>query len=101
MRTLVVTTDVAGFGITILKMCKEKSPPIKILRVREKSDEEIVRELTDIMEECVFMEEEKRTMEKMRTRMLVRNLDWENLIENYIKAHNLALENMKSRLKLS
>ncbi|MCD6402910.1 MAG: glycogen/starch synthase [Candidatus Aenigmarchaeota archaeon] len=101
MRTLVVTTDVAGFGITISKMCKDKNPPIRILHIRNKTDEEIVKELAKIMEECVFMEEETRTMEKMKTRALVRSLDWSILIENYIMAHNLSLENMKSRLKLN
>lgn len=98
LRTLVVTTDQAGFGVTIQKNPKDGRLPIKVLHMKDKSKKDVVEELEKTMEDCIFMEIERRTFEKLRARMLVKQLDWKYLIQNYINAHNLAWKNfMKSK----
>ena len=101
LRVLSVTTDVAGFGSFILKHSKkiEKKPAIKVLRIIGRGKKEIVKDLTDIMEDCVFLGKEERIKEKLETRYLVEKLDWKYQIRHYLNAHNLALKKMKNRIK--
>ena len=97
LRTLVVTTDLAGFGVTIQKNPKDGRLPIKVLHMRNVEREKVIEELEKTMEDCIFMEIERRTFEKLRARMLVKQLDWKYLIQNYINAHNLAWKSFRKR----
>ncbi|MBU5690241.1 MAG: hypothetical protein QXM68_03800 [Candidatus Aenigmatarchaeota archaeon] len=99
LRTLSLTTDVAGFGVEISKQCKdEECLKNRVLKIKGKSREDTVNEMTRIMEWCVNLEKEKRVMEKVKTRQLVEIFDWEIQIKNYLQSHNLAIEKMKARL---
>lgn len=100
LRVLSLTTDVAGFGSFILKYSEKvgKKPAIKVLRIKGRTKKEIVKDLTDMMEKCVFLDKEERIKEKMETRYLVEKLDWKYQIRNYLNAYNLALRRIKKRL---
>ena len=97
MQVVSVTTDVAGFGKFILDNSGNKESPIKVLRLTEKSDDEVSKDLADMIEEYVEMKPEKRQILKIKTRSQVESLDWKYQVENYVQAHNLALKNMKKR----
>jgi glycogen(starch) synthase len=101
LRVLSLTTDVAGFGSFIQEYSKKigKKPFIKVLRVKDRRKDEIVKDLADILEECVFLEKEERMKAKIETRFLVEKLDWKYQIKNYLQAHSLALKKMKERIK--
>jgi len=101
LRVLSLTTDVAGFGDFILDYSKKmgKEPAIKVLPIKERSKKKIVKDLTDMMEWCVFLGKEERTRAKMETRYLIEKLDWKYQIKNYFRAHKLALKKMKKRIK--
>lgn len=102
LRTLSLTTDVSGFGVELMKQCKDKECIEKrVLMIKSRSKDDIVKDLTKIMEWCVNLDKEVRPLEKVKTRQLVEKFDWKNQIGNYISAHNLALERMKKRLSLN
>jgi len=103
LRVLSLTTDVAGFGSFILEHSKKvgKKTAIKILRIIGRTKKEIVKDLSDMMENCFFLDKEERIKEKMETRYLVEKLDWKYQINNYLNAYTLALKKMKNRIKSS
>ena len=103
LRVLSLTTDVAGFGSFILEHDKNsgKKSAIKVLRIIGRDKKEIVKDLTDMMENCVFLDKEERIKEKLETRYLVEKLDWKYQISNYLNAYSLALKKMKTRIKSS
>jgi len=99
LRVLSVTSDVAGFGSFILNYSKDVGKSaIRVLRMKNRDKRDIVKDLTDILEDCVYLDKEERTREKLETRYLVEKLDWKNQVSNYIQAHNLALKKMKERV---
>ncbi|MFN6992311.1 MAG: hypothetical protein ACK4MM_06280, partial [Fervidobacterium sp.] len=99
LRTLSLTTDVAGFGVELMKQCKDKDCiENRVLMTRDRKKEDIVKDIARIMEWCVNLDKEVRPLEKVKTRQLVEKFDWKHQIWNYVNAHNLALENMKKRL---
>ncbi|MBL7169589.1 MAG: hypothetical protein ISS48_01045 [Candidatus Aenigmarchaeota archaeon] len=97
LRTLTVTTDVAGFGAFILKNVPKENP-IKVLHVMNKEVDEVSKELAETLKFFIFLETEKRTRLKFRTREVVDILDWKIQVENYFRAHELAIEKMSKRL---
>ncbi|MEM5777245.1 MAG: hypothetical protein QXJ06_02250, partial [Candidatus Aenigmatarchaeota archaeon] len=100
LRTLMLTTDVAGFGVELMKECKdEKSIENRVLRVKGRTREEIIKDMARIMEWCVELDKEIRVMEKVKTRQLVEKFDWSIQIANYLRAHELALERIKLNAK--
>ena len=103
LRVLSLTTDVAGFGSFILEHSKKvgKKPVIKVLRIIGRNKKETVKDLTNMMENCIFLDKEERIKEKLETRYLVEKLDWKYQIRHYLNAHGLALNKMKNRIKSS
>jgi len=101
LRALSVTTDMAGFGSFILNYSKKlgKNSAIKVLRLMNRGKKETVKDLTDILEECVLLDKEERMRAKMETRYLVEKLDWKYQIKHYLNAHRLAIKKMKKRIK--
>jgi len=100
LRTLSLTTDVSGFGAELMKQCKDKECiENRVLMTRNRKREDIVKDMTRIMEWCVNLDKELRPLEKVKTRELVERFDWKHQIWNYVNAHNIALERMKKRLR--
>jgi len=96
LRTLSLTTDVAGFGLHLSKITKNKEDlSTRVLRMKDRKRDEVIDDLAKIMEWCVLLGREKRPLEKIKTRELVESFDWKYQIFNYIQAHNLALKKIK------
>jgi hypothetical protein len=100
LRTISVTTDVAGFGRYILSNFKEEDSAIKVLKVLNKSKDEIADELEKFIEDYVNADIEEKMMKKLVSRNQVESLDWKIQIKNYFKAHELAVKRMRERLSL-
>ncbi|MEM2175530.1 MAG: hypothetical protein QXI58_07940, partial [Candidatus Micrarchaeia archaeon] len=97
LRTLMLTTDVAGFGVELMKSCEDKSCIDKrVLKIRGRNREDIIKDMVSIMEWCVDLDKEVRVLEKVKTRELVERFDWSIQISNYLKAYELALERIKA-----
>jgi glycogen(starch) synthase len=88
-----VTTDLAGFGRYIQKFSEgKKNAGIYVLDRLNKSDDEVVAQLTQVFIEFVNSSKQDRIENKLKAKRLSSVADWSNLIENYFKAHNMAVE---------
>lgn len=90
--TLAVTTDLAGFG----QFIRGKGDGINVLAADDVEYEKIVDELYKVMHEIVHMEKKELTRRRMNAKELAGLADWRFLIENYVKAHDLALKKHKA-----
>ncbi len=88
-----VTTDCAGFGRYLLeKAAVTRYPGIHVLKRLNESDDKVTDELTNILYDYSTITKHERIEHKIRAKRLASLADWKILVENYIKAHNLALE---------
>ena len=87
-----VTTDLAGFGRFIKGQLNEGDMSISILHRDGKSNEDVVRELEDVMLRMYRSTKKERIQWKARAKQLSTLGDWSFLIKNYIKAYELALK---------
>ena len=93
LRTLSVTTDVAGFGAALINIIKNKEDLSKrVLNIKGRKPEDIAKDLANIMEWCVKLPRDEKILEKAKSRQFVEMFDWKHQISNYIKAHNLAIK---------
>ena len=92
--TLAITTDLAGFG----QFIKGKGNGIQVLNVDGVEYRKTVDELYMKLLEIVHMEKKELTNRRINAKELAALADWRFLIENYVKAHDLALERMKNRM---
>jgi glycogen(starch) synthase len=88
-----ITTDLAGFGRYIQKhSTNKKNPGIYVLERLNKSEGEVETSLFEILKEFSALTKQDRIENKLRAKRLADLADWNLLVENYIKAHNLAVE---------
>ena len=88
-----VTTDLAGFGRYFCAECmQEDTPGIYVLKRLNKSDEDVVSQLADVMFKLANFSKEERTANKLQARKVASMADWKIFVKNYIAAHDLAVE---------
>lgn len=89
-----VTTDCAGFGRYLCKTgCnKGKYPGIFVLERFGKNHEQIVESLAQILHYYSTLDAQGLTENKIMAQKVASTADWKFFIENYIAAHNLAVE---------
>jgi glycogen(starch) synthase len=92
-----ITTDLAGFGRHIEKNCPLSNKGIFVLKRMGKTEEESIEELTNIMHEYSNCSKNDRARHKMESKRKAHLADWKILANNYIIAHNLALERALQR----
>ncbi len=96
-----VTSDLSGLGRFLAGLPRDqKSPGIFIVNNHEKEYQQSVAQLADILYEYAVMNRQERVENKINARKLVDNFDWEDLAENYIAAHNLALKAQSVKRKV-
>ncbi len=88
-----VTTDLAGFGRYIKQYNEDKKHPgIYVLERMEKKEEDIIEDLANFMYDYSQHSQQDRVKDKMAAKKLSASADWKNLADEYIKAHDMALE---------
>ncbi len=88
-----VTTDLAGFGRYFCSECVQiENPGIFVLKRLNKKDEDVVNQLVDVMFKFANLSKEDRIANKLQARKIASMADWKIFINNYIEAHNLAIE---------
>lgn len=88
-----VTTDLAGFGRYFCAECMQtETPGIFVLKRLSKSDDAVVSQLVDVMFNFANFSHEERIANKMQARRTASLADWKSFADNYIEAHNLAVE---------
>jgi glycogen(starch) synthase len=89
-----LTTDCAGFGRFLLKESTAITnyPGIYMLKRLGKGYDEVVASLSRILHDFCSLTRQERAENKIQAKKLANLFDWKLLIENYIRAHNLAIE---------
>ncbi|MFH1181666.1 MAG: hypothetical protein V1702_01790 [Candidatus Woesearchaeota archaeon] len=87
-----LTTDLAGFGRYLeAQGLKDDIPGIFVIKRFNRKDEEVIEELSRAMTKFADFSKEDRIKNKIEAKRLSSTADWKNFVENYIKAHNLAV----------
>ena len=88
-----VTTDLAGFGRFFCEECMQtETPGIFVLKRLNKSDDDVVSQLVNVMFNFANMSKEGRVANKLQARKTASMADWRIFANNYIEAHNMAVE---------
>ncbi|MBS3109956.1 glycosyltransferase [Candidatus Woesearchaeota archaeon] len=88
-----VTTDLAGFGRYICKECKpSKFPGIYVVNRMNRNDGSVVENLKQILLDYTQLTREERIANKYEAKKISSTSDWKNFAENYIRAHNMAVD---------
>jgi glycogen synthase len=88
-----ITSDLSGVGRFIIKLPRDKDcPGIFVVDNFGKSQGEVASQLGNMLYDYATMSRQDRVKNKINARELVNYCDWENLAENYVVAHNKALE---------
>ncbi|MBD3204485.1 hypothetical protein GF327_09415 [Candidatus Woesearchaeota archaeon] len=91
-----LTTDLAGFGRYIKKRdTGKKNKGIFVLGRMDKTEEEVVIDLAEIMYRFSTYSKQDRIENKLKAKRIASMADWKNLIENYIHAHNLSVKKIR------
>ncbi len=88
-----VTTDLAGFGRYFCAECMQgETPGIFVLKRLNRNDDDVVNQLVDVMFNFANLSKEDRIANKVQARKVASMADWKIFINNYIEAHNLAVD---------
>ncbi len=89
-----VTSNLSGFGRHVQKIEEEdeKSKGIFILERHQKTEEEVIENLFQIMKSFIKLKHSQRVQNKVNAKELSLKFDWKFLIENYVKAYFVALK---------
>ena len=88
-----VTTDLAGFGRYFCTECLQSdNPGIFVLKRLNKSDADVENQLVDVMRAFANLSKEERASNKLQARKVASMADWKSFVNNYIEAHNLAVD---------
>ena len=88
-----VTTDLSGVGRFMTHVPRDKNyPGIFVINNFGKKEAEIQKQLTSVLYDFSQLTRKDRVENKIEARNLVEYCDWGNLVQNYIEAHNKALE---------
>lgn len=91
-----VTSDLSGFGMYIQDKCDPERPGIFILKRNNRTEEQVIADMYDILHDYSKLSREERIQNKIQARRLASMADWKNLIKYYIAAHNMAIDSAGS-----
>lgn len=91
-----ITTDLSGFGRFCAEIPREKKQPgVFMLERADKTEEEVIKGLSEILHHFFDLSRAKRIANKIQARKIAEMADWGNLIKNYLEAHNQAIRKLK------
>ncbi|MBW2980614.1 glycogen synthase [Candidatus Woesearchaeota archaeon] len=89
-----ITSDLAGFGRFVLRK-QQPETGLFVIKRYNNSDEKAVNQLTDTFYWYSTLPKKERIAQKVKAEHFAPLLDWGHLVDNYIKAHNLAVDKLK------
>jgi len=92
LLALGVTTNSSGAGSFIQKIFKEVKKGLIVLNVKQKNDDQISNDLSEIMKSIVLMDKDSLLELSINARNIAEQLDWRIQINNYVKAYNMAVK---------
>ncbi len=92
-----VTTTLAGFGVWIKDKITEENPGAFVIKRTDDNDDEVVDKLKNIIGKFIHLELPQFMMSCIHAKELSKLALWKNLIENYTKAYDIAIEKTEKR----
>ena len=92
-----VTTSLAGFGAWIKDKLGSENRGAYVIERTDNNDEEVTKELTDIIGGFSALPVDKFLMSCIRAHDLSKLALWKNLISNYVEAYELAIDKANVR----
>ncbi len=87
-----ITTDLAGFGRYVIKQGLHNAlPGIYVLNRFNVKDEDVIKEMTQMMFQYATMSKQDRVQNKIQARAIAEKADWKFFADYYIEAHNQAV----------
>ena len=91
-----ITSDLSGVGRFLKQLPQNPEyPGIFTLNRFETSDSKAIGQLTDLLYRYSTLSRKERVENKINARKLADSCDWKDLADNYVMAHNAALEQKK------
>jgi glycogen synthase len=88
-----VTTDCAGFGRFIVSQSTSLAyPGVTVLKRLGMEDAHVTEELSKFLYDYSRYSRQERAENKIQAKKLAGFFDWKIMVENYIRAHNMAVE---------
>lgn len=87
-----ITTDLAGYGRFIEKDERTNDKGIFVLKRYNRNEEDSLNEFVRILYDYTKLNRHERVNNKIEAKSIAELADWKELINNYFKAHNLALK---------
>ena len=87
-----ITSDLSGFGRFIHNKLLKEHTGIYILKMYERTKEQQIQDLADIMYKYAMFDHSERVQNKINAKYLSNLADWKHFVKFYIVAHNRALE---------
>ena len=87
-----ITTDLAGFGRYVKDKTGKDHPGVFVIDRFGKEDTEVIKNMADVMYSFTKLSKKDRVENKISARKIAELADWSNLIENYFKAFELAVQ---------
>jgi len=87
-----LTSDLSGFGAFIESKLLKENSGIFILKRFERTQEQEIQDLADIMYKYAALDHAERVQNKINAKYLSNLADWKHFVKFYIVAHNKALE---------
>ncbi len=99
--SIALTTDVGGFGLAVKKLGLD-GRGIFVVNMKGKSNEEIVKQVADILEKFVKLEKDERlAIEVNASRIVKKHFTWKRMIRHYMHAYELALKRFAKNYGIS
>lgn len=91
-----LTSDLSGFG-KFLQTKSSTDAGIYVLKRHNKEWNDTVKRFSDILYKFTKFNTQERVQQKILAKELSNLADWKVLIENYFKAHDLAIQKVRER----
>ncbi|MFH1126271.1 MAG: hypothetical protein V1703_04030, partial [Candidatus Altiarchaeota archaeon] len=93
LGSIAVTTDLAGFG----RFIQGKGEGIYVLKRENRQWDEMVNDLSEKLYQVVNFSKRELMDNRISAKKMSFEADWKNLVGNYVRAHDLALEKKKGK----
>ena len=95
-----ITTNLAGFGKWSKDYLPKGNKSVKVIERNDDNASQVVDNIVDILKNYIKLSEKEKSVISKETIKYSKQLLWENLVNQYLEAYNIALEKVNERRDL-
>ncbi len=92
-----VTTSLAGFGLWVQKYFKDPANGMEVVERTDDNEEEVVSRIREFVMKFTSLSDAEVKKARLKAHEISRIAVWENLVEHYFKAYDIALSHTSER----